>query len=89
MNDFIRLTRICTNGRYGITRGNGNGNYLFSPGIAGPLPGWDWLLNRDHPHADCTFSLVIGKARFSATVNPDAHNGRIIKEICNAGLARR
>lgn len=87
MVDTVRVNRVCLNGRCGISRGNGNGNTLFSPGTADPLCGWDWLLNREHPQVEVKFTLVMGKARFSATVNPDAHKGNIIREIARAATA--
>ena len=84
----VRLSRVCINGRYGISRGDGSGDCLFSPGIADPLPGWGWLLGRAHPQVEVKFTLDMDGARFSATVNPDAHKGQITREIARAATKK-
>jgi len=87
MNDYIRLNRVYTKGRYGISRGNGS--YLLGPGITDPLPGWDWLLNRDHPLVELQMSIESPGFRNSFSINPNNKNSdKIVKEICSVGLRR-
>jgi hypothetical protein len=57
---------------------------MFGAGITDPLCGWDWLLDREHPEVELSFSLSIGGARFSATLNPEAKNKNIVKELSRA-----
>jgi len=87
MNEYVRLSRVYKNGRYGISRGNGS--YLFSPGIADPLPGWDWLLNRDHPQVELRMSIETPGSRNTFSVSPNNKNSdRIVKEVCSEALRR-
>lgn len=77
----IRISRVIDHGRYGISRGNGTGSMMLGPGINDPLCGWDWLLDRDHPEVELSFSISMGGSRFSATLNPDAKNKNIVKDL--------
>lgn len=85
--DSIRVSQIVNNGRYGISRGNGSGNMMLGSGIADSLCGWDWLLNREHPQVELIFSISVGGARFSATLNPDAKNKNIVWDLSRAATA--
>ncbi len=87
MTDYIRLTRIYKDGRYGISRGNGN--LLFSPGIADPLPGWDWVLNREHPLFELRMSIETPGYRNTFGINLNCKNpDKIIREISSLALRR-
>lgn len=87
MTDYIRLNRIYSKGRYGISRGNGN--LLFSPGIADPLPGWDWILEREHPLFELQMSITGPGCRNTFSINPTNKNSdKILKEICSVALRR-
>lgn len=91
MMDAITLTRINEGSRWGIARagaGLGSGSILFGPGIYDPLCGWAWLLGRAHPYEECQISISAWGCRFTATVNPDAHKGKIVQEISRVALAR-
>jgi len=79
---MYKMSRVCINGRVGISR-DGCAHLLLSPGIADPLPGWDWLLGRSHPDNDLSFSVVIGGARVSGTA-PSA-SSRIIRDALKSG----
>lgn len=90
--EAVTLRRIGEGSRWGIIRANsagGNGALVFSPGIYDPLCGWDWLLGRPHPQEECHFEITAHGCHFSATVNPDAHKGKIVQEISRAALAAR
>lgn len=84
----VRISRVCINGRYGISRGNGSGDCLFSPGIADPLPGWDWLLGREHPEVEVKFTLDMGGARFSATMKPKDYKAGILRKMTRAATKK-
>lgn len=84
--DSIRVSRVVNDGRYGISRGNGSSNMMLGPGIHDPLCGWDWLLNREHPLEELRFSISMGGARFSATLNPDAKNKNIVRDLSRAAM---
>lgn len=86
--ESIRISRVVNDGRYGISRGNGSGNMMLGPGIADPLCGWDWLLNRAHPQVELSFSLNMGGSRFSATLKPGQTNAHIVKDLSRAAFAR-
>jgi hypothetical protein len=86
--EHIRLTRICTNGRYGISRGNGSAHYL-GPGIADPLPGWQWVLGRDHPLVELRMSIESPGCRNSFSINGSNKNSdKILREVCSVALKR-
>jgi hypothetical protein len=85
---MIKLAQVQNGERCGITRGNGSGSYLLSPGIKDPLCGWSWLLGREHPENDFTIELITPGSRVKATLNPEAHQGNIVKEWARAALAR-
>ena len=87
MTDYIRLSRVYSKGRYGISRGNGS--YLLSPGIADPLPGWDWLLNRDHPLVELQMSIEGPGYRNTFRIDANnANSDKIVKEVCSAAVRR-
>lgn len=75
----IRINRVVNEGRYGISRGNGSGNMMLGPGIHDPLCGWDWLLSREHPQEEI---------RFSATINPEAKNRNIVRDLSRAAMGK-
>jgi hypothetical protein len=80
---MYKMSRVCINGRVGISRGDGCRALLLSPGVADPLPGWYWLLGRSHPDNDLSFSVVIGGARVSG-IAPSA-SSRIIRDALKSG----
>lgn len=84
----IRISRVVNDGRYGISRGNGS-SMMLSPGIVDPLCGWAWLLGREHPQVELSFSISMGGSRFSATLNPNAKNKNIVKDLSRAVMAKR
>jgi hypothetical protein len=87
--EAVRLRIIKTGSRWGIAR-SGNGNsFMLSPGVCDPLCGWDWLLDREHPLEECRIEINAWGCRFSATVNPDAHKGKIVQEISRVALSAR
>jgi hypothetical protein len=89
MTEYIRLTQVYNNGRYGISRGNGSASFLLGPGITDPLPGWDWCLNREHPLVELEMSVSGPGSRNSFRINPrNPNTANIIKEVSRIALQR-
>lgn len=86
--DTKTLTRINEGSRSEIARAGGSSSMIFGPGIYDPLCGWSWLLDRAHPWEECIIQITAHGCRFTATINPDAHKGKIVQELCRNALAK-
>ena len=60
----------------------------LSAGIEEPICGWDWLIGRDHPLVEYSFTLTAWGCTHNLTINPDAHKGQIVKECCKVAFAK-